>query len=138
MTIVITSGYYNPLHVGHLECLCRAKELGNYHMAIVNTDEQVQLKGARRFMSENDRLEIIRALKCVDVARLSLDKDLTQCETLKWVRREWRQCELIFAKGGDRGANEIPEAAICRELDIKIVDGLGAKIRASSEMLKSL
>ena len=40
----------------------------------------------------------------------------------------------IFAKGGDRKINEIPESKICEDLGIKIVDGLGQKIRSSSDL----
>lgn len=136
MRLVVTSGYYNPLHVGHLECFRRARALGDCHLAIVNTDHQVMLKGSRPFMNERDRLAIVAALRDVDRAALSMDRDITQCETLKWVYLSNPNATIIFAKGGDRHAGEIPEAAVCRELGIQIVDGLGDKIRASSQILR--
>lgn len=128
--VVAASGYFNPLHVGHIEYLEKARALGDYLIVIVNTDKQVELKGSKKFQTEQDRLRIIQALKCVDLATLSLDHDSTQCKSLAIFQPD------IFAKGGDRTAEEIPEAKVCKEFGIKIVDGLGEKIRSSSELLK--
>ena len=128
MKIVATSGYFDPLHVGHLECLELAKELGDKLIVIVNSDLQATLKKGKSFMNEKDRLKIISALKCVDEVFLSIDKDKTQCESLKHLKPN------IFAKGGDRTSGEIPEAKVCKELNIQIIDGLGAKIRSSSKL----
>ena len=127
LIIVSTSGYFDPLHVGHLECLEMAKELGDRLIVIVNSDLQAKLKKGKSFMNENDRMKIVSALKCVDHVFLSIDKDKSQCESLRHIQPD------IFAKGGDRTSNEIPEAKVCREMNIKIVDGLGKKIRSSSE-----
>ena len=128
MKIVATSGYFDPLHVGHLECLELAKELGDKLVVIVNSDFQAELKKGKSFMAEQDRMKIVSALRCVDEVFLSIDKDKTQCETLKYLKPD------IFAKGGDRTSNEIPEAKVCKEFSIKIIDGLGKKIRSSSEL----
>ena len=80
------------------------------------------------FMNENDRMRIVLALNCVDEVFLSIDKDKTQCESLRHINPD------IFAKGGDRTVSEIPESKICKELNIEIIDGLGKKIRSSSEL----
>ena len=128
MKVVATSGYFDPLHVGHLECLELAKKLGDKLIVIVNSDLQATLKKGKSFMNEQDRLKIVSALKCVDEVFLSIDKDKTQCESLKYLKPS------IFAKGGDRTSEEIPEAKICKELNIKIIDGLGKKIRSSSNL----
>ena len=128
MKIVATSGYFDPLHVGHLECLELARELGDKLIVIINNDLQAKLKKGKSFMSQEDRMKIIAALACVDEVFLSIDKDKTQCESLKYLRPN------IFAKGGDRMTDEIPEAKVCSDLGIKIVDGLGKKIRSSSSM----
>ena len=128
LIIVSTSGYFDPLHVGHLECLEMAKELGDRLIVIINSDLQAKLKKGKSFMNENDRLKIVLALKCVDHAFLSIDKDKSQCETLRYIKPD------IFAKGGDRMSDEIPESKICKELGIDIVDGLGEKIRSSSDL----
>ena len=128
MKIVATSGYFDPLHVGHLECLELASELGDKLIVIVNSDLQAKLKKGEAFMNENDRMKIVAALKCVDEVFLSIDKDKSQCESLRQINPD------IFAKGGDRTSTEIPESKICKELNIKIIDGLGEKIRSSSDL----
>ena len=128
MKVVATSGYFDPLHVGHIECLELAKQLGDKLVVIVNSDFQAKLKKGKSFMSQEDRMKIIAALKCVDEVFLSIDKDKTQCESLKYLKPH------IFAKGGDRMSDEIPESKVCRELGINIVDGLGKKIRSSSKL----
>tara|TARA_Y100001970_G_C14170671_1_gene823942 strand:+ start:390 stop:797 length:408 start_codon:yes stop_codon:yes gene_type:complete len=124
--VVVTSGYFDPLHIGHLECLELAKELGDKLIVIVNSDFQAKLKKGKSFMSEQDRMKIISSLKCVDEVFLSIDQDKTQCKSLKYLKPD------IFAKGGDRLKGEIPEAKVCEDLGIKIIDRLGLKIRSSS------
>ena len=128
MKVVVTSGYFDPLHVGHIECLELAKQLGDKLVVIVNSDFQAKLKKGKSFMSQEDRMKIIAALKCVDEVFLSIDKDKTQCESLKYLKPH------IFAKGGDRMSSEIPESRVCKELGIQIVDQLGEKIRSSSAL----
>lgn len=136
-TTIVTSGYYNPLHAGHLECLQLARALGDRLIVIVNSDAQVKTKGSRVFMSQDDRLAIIAALKPVDEAVLSIDQDGSVCRTLEMVARTWqdRGTKVIFAKGGDRFASNVPEVTLCARLGVQIVDGLGGKIRSSSEIL---
>ena len=130
--LVAVSGYFDPFHVGHLEYLEQAKKLGTDLIVIVNNDEQAKLKKGESFMNEDDRLRIINALHVVDYAIMSEDKDLSVCKSLKIVRPQ------IFANGGDRKEEEIPEAPICRELGIKMVDSLGEKIRSSSEIAEQI
>ena len=128
MKIVVTSGYFDPLHVGHLECLKLAKQLGDKLIVIVNSDLQAKLKKGESFMKQKDRMKIISALQSVDEVFLSIDEDKSQCKSLRYLKPD------IFAKGGDRMGDEIPESKVCRELGIDIVDGLGKKIRSSSEL----
>ena len=120
--------------------LSLARELASpeaYAIAIINTDAQVALKGSRVFMNEIDRRDIVGAIRYVNEAILSIDKDGSQCATLRAIRTRFPYESIIFAKGGDRNWGNIPEADVCRELNIKIVDGLGAKIRASSDILRN-
>lgn len=126
MKVVAVSGYFDPLHVGHLEYFELAAQLGDKLVVIVNNDEQANLKKGRPFMKENDRVAIIKALRCVDEAFLSIDKERSVCESIKAVHPD------IFANGGDRTTGEVPETKVCRELGIEIVDNLGEKIRSSS------
>ena len=128
MTVVAVSGYFDPLHVGHLEYLEMAKQLGDKLIVIVNSDKQAELKKGKSFMNENDRVEIIGALKCVDEVFLSIDEDKSVCKSLEAIKPD------IFANGGDRSLSEIPETAVMEKYNIKMVDGLGEKIRSSSEI----
>ena len=66
MKKVAVSGYFNPLHIGHIRLLKEAKELGDYLVVILNNDQQVKLKGSVPFMSIEDRKEIVLAIKYVD------------------------------------------------------------------------
>ena len=130
MKVVAASGYFNPLHKGHVEYLEKAKLLGDKLVVIVNSDKQRALKGSKEFMLEDERMTIVAALRCVDEVILSIDSDGTVCDTLCMIEPD------IFAKGGDRFTTEIPEAKVCEELDIAMVDGLGNKIQSSSWLLK--
>ena len=127
MIVVATSGYFDPIHVGHIECLELASQLGDKLIVIVNSDFQAKLKKGKSFMSQDDRMKIVSSLRFVDEVFLSIDKDSTQCDSLRFLKPD------IFAKGGDRTAKEIPEMSVCNDLGIEIVDGLGKKIRSSSE-----
>lgn len=134
--LVIVSGYFNPLHKGHLELFRKAKEVGDLLCVIVNNDIQRELKGSQFFMDEEERIEIIRALKIVDMAWISIDKDSTQNETLKlMVDKFYGTMNLAFANGGDQNNDTIPEADICRQFNIELIDGLGDKIQSSSWLL---
>ena len=125
---VAVSGYFDPIHVGHLEYLKMAKELGDSLVVIINNNHQCKLKKGKPFMDQNDRLEIGKALRFVDEVFLSIDKDRTVCKSLEAVRPN------IFANGGDRAKSEVPETPICKKYNIKMVDGLGDKIRSSSNL----
>jgi len=128
MKKVAVSGYFDPLHVGHLEYLKLAKSLGDYLIVIVNSNSQCKIKKGKPFMDENDRLEIVRNLKMVDEVFLSIDQDKTVCKSLEKIRPD------IFANGGDRSTDEVPETVICNKHKIKMIDGLGEKIRSSSDL----
>ena len=131
MKVVVVSGYFDPLHVGHLDNIHLARELGDKLVIIVNNDKQSALKKGGSFMNEADRMKIMESLGAVDEVVLSIDEDHTQCKTLAMIKPD------IFAKGGDRNAGEIPESGVCREHGIEIVDGLGQKIRASSDLIRN-
>ncbi|MFA5754226.1 MAG: adenylyltransferase/cytidyltransferase family protein [Patescibacteria group bacterium] len=134
--VVAVSGYFNPLHVGHLEMIARAKKLGDKLVVIVNNDKQVKLKGRVPFMSEKDRMKIIAALRDVDQVFLSIDDYQLANGELPLTKSLAKIHPDIFANGGDRHSlTNVPEYPICQKLHIKMVDGLGKKIRASSELI---
>ena len=133
---VIVSGYFNPLHKGHLQLFEKSKEVGDFLIVIVNSDLQRELKGSKEFQLEDERLSIVQSIKGVGYACLSIDKDKTQKETLKMLRHKFGDImELHFANGGDRNNDTIPEAETCNVLGIKLIDGLGEKIQSSSWLL---
>lgn len=134
---IIVSGYFNPIHKGHIEYFNSAKALGNELIVIVNSDEQRKLKGSKEFQLEEERLYIVSNIKSVDKVFLSIDKDRTVCETLKFIKNNLGEnYTLAFANGGDQNNESIPEVLICREYNIELVDGLGEKIQSSSWLLK--
>jgi len=134
--LVIVSGYFNPLHKGHLELFRKAKEVGDLLCVIVNNDIQRELKGSQFFQDQEERVEIIRELTMVDMAWISIDKDKTQNETLKMlVNKFYGTMKLAFANGGDQNNDNIPESEICRQYGIELIDGLGDKIQSSSWLL---
>jgi D-beta-D-heptose 7-phosphate kinase/D-beta-D-heptose 1-phosphate adenosyltransferase len=134
---IIVSGYFNPLHKGHLELFEKAKALGDQLWVIINSDLQRELKGSKEFMDENERHIIVSAVKYVDKALVSIDKDKTQRATLGYLADEYGEdFELYFANGGDQNNESIPEAIVCNEKTIGLIEGLGDKIQSSSWLLK--
>ena len=135
--VIIVSGYFNPIHKGHLEYFEKSNEHGNQLWVIVNNDIQRELKGSKEFQKEDERLTIVRAIKTVDFATLSIDKDRTVIESIRKIHADLgKNHSLYFANGGDQNNNSIPEARICEELSVHLIDGLGNKIQSSSWLLK--
>jgi len=136
---IIVSGYFNPLHKGHLELFEKAKAAGDQLWVIVNSDLQRALKGSKEFMDENERLLIVGAIGIVDKALISIDKDKTQCATLSDLAVKYSiDYELYFANGGDQNNNTIAEVSVCKEKGIVLLEGFGDKIQSSSWLLKKL
>ena len=134
---IIVSGYFNPLHKGHIEYINAAKSLADALFVIVNNDQQRALKGSKEFQEEAERLFIVSNLKAVDHALLSIDSDRTVSATIAKIAKKYGETyALAFANGGDQDNQSIPEAPICEKLGISLVDGLGDKIQSSSWLLK--
>jgi cytidyltransferase-like protein len=133
---IIVSGYFNPIHKGHLEYFNKARALADALFVIVNSDFQRALKGSKEFQKEEERLFIVQNIKAVDKAFISIDKDRTVCESIRFIYENFGQAyDLGFANGGDQNNNSIPEAPTCKELNIELIDGLGDKIQSSSWLL---
>lgn len=133
---IIVSGYFNPIHKGHLEYFNNAKALSDELFVIVNSDLQRGLKGSKEFQKEEERLFIVQNIKAVDKAIISVDKDSTVCTSIKELYEIYgSNYQLGFANGGDQDNNSIPEAPICKELGIELIDCLGDKIQSSSWLL---
>ena len=125
---VAVSGYFDPIHVGHLDYLEHAKKLGDKLVVIVNNNHQCVLKKGKPFMDELDRMRIVKSLGMVDEVFLSVDSDRSVCKSLEEIKPD------IFANGGDRFESDSPESTICSKYNIQIIDGLGDKIRSSSSL----
>ena len=140
--IGIVSGYFNPLHQGHIEYINAAKARSNYLICIVNNDDQVELKGSKPFMDEDHRLLIIKNLKSVDVGLISVDEDLSVSETLRKIFEdaELSQYEFIFFNSGDRSSenNSSKEELVCKENGIQMVYIDLPKVCSSSELKLNL
>jgi len=130
--IVAVSGYFNPIHIGHIRLFQEAKKLGTKLIVIVNNDKQVELKGSYPFMKEKERMKIISELKSIDKAVIAIDKDRSVCKTLEYIKPD------IFANGGDRFKKNIPEIAVCKKIGCKTIFniGVGGKIQSSSLLIK--
>lgn len=133
---IIVSGYFNPLHKGHLELFEKAKDKGDELWVIVNNDLQRKLKGSKEFMCQEERYTIVRAIGIVDRVFISIDKDKTQCATLAHLSEKYgNEFKLNFANGGDQNNDIISEATVCNQLGIELIHGLGDKIQSSSWLL---
>lgn len=140
MTIGIVSGYFNPIHLGHLEYIEAAKTQCNHLIVIVNNDLQVALKGSKPFMDEIHRCKIMSALRAVDEVALSEDCDKTVCRTIELIRSRFPFNNMCFFNSGDRVDNNVDSAEIvlCKHLRIKYVAIPLPKRYSSSELLKNL
>jgi rfaE bifunctional protein nucleotidyltransferase chain/domain len=133
LTTVVASGYFDPLHIGHIEYLELAKALGDKLIVIVNTDRAAIRKKGRAFMPEADRMKIVAALRCVDEVVLAKDDDGSVWKSLEEIKPD------IFAKGGDRTPDNLPqvELDVCNSNGIEIVCNLGEKIASSSALIEN-
>lgn len=134
--VVAVSGGFDPIHIGHVRYLEEAKKLGDRLVVIINNDNWLTTKKGKNFMDENDRKEIIEAFACVDEVVITQhkidDKDRSVCKALEEVMPD------IFANGGDRFADDIPEFIFCNDhnIEMKFNVGHGGKVRSSSDLLK--
>jgi glycerol-3-phosphate cytidylyltransferase/D-beta-D-heptose 7-phosphate kinase/D-beta-D-heptose 1-phosphate adenosyltransferase len=130
MKVVIVSGYFNPLHGGHLDMIEAARAMGNKLIVVVNNDKQQVLKKGKIILDEQNRMRLVGSLRDVDEVVLSIDKDLGQALTLRKIRQMYPDDDLIFANGGDRDPNKhaLPEneTAACEECHIYTVFGVGS------------
>lgn len=131
MKRVIVSGYFNPLHGGHLDMIEAAVALGDYLIVIVNNDTQAVIKKGKIILDEGNRVRLMRALRDVDEVVLSRDQDAGQALTLRAIRKSYPGDELIFANGGDRDPSKhdlpINEKQACVDCDIQTVFGVGSQ-----------
>jgi cytidyltransferase-like protein len=143
-TIIITCGYFNPIHLGHINLFREAKAWGDYLAVIINNDKQQVIKKGKVIINEQERAQIVKAVRYVDEVILSIDQDATQGKTLAMLGHKFKGKKIIFAKGGDRAPakDPLPESEIkaCQENNIEIKYEVGGsnKVNSSSAINKSL
>lgn len=133
--VVAICGGFDPIHVGHIKHFRDAKKLGDILVVMLNTDDWLTKKKGYIFMSFEERKEIIESIRYVDEVTPVIDTDGSVAKTLKKLKPD------IFAKGGDRTMDNIPESEInvCERLGIKIVFGVGGgKIQSSSWLIDKM
>ena len=143
MRVGIVSGYFNPIHTGHLDYIETAKSKCDLLYVIVNNDKQVSLKGSKNFMDQNSRLRIVKALKCVDKAMIAKDTDKTVCLSIGNIYKEFCDdpfvTDIYFMNGGDRKEGDVPEHDVCRKLLIQMLYNVGGgKTESSSTLLQKV
>lgn len=138
-TLIVVSGYFNPIHIGHLKLLQAAKASGDKLLVIVNNDTQQLFKKYKIIMNEIERMEIIKAIRYVGEVVLSIDVDPSVIKTLEKIAIDNPEYKIIFSNGGDRDSiKEIPEGDICKKYNIKMRFGVGGfeKLNSSSNINK--
>jgi cytidyltransferase-like protein len=137
-TLIITSGYFNPIGPHHLNYLEAARAFGDHHIVIVNNDKQVSLKNSIPFYNQDERLRLIRALKCVTDAVISTDSGRSIAKSLEKIVFQARDGynRIIFANGGDQVVGNSEEAEICKKYGVQMMFGVGGgKVGSSSDYL---
>ncbi|OGN30618.1 MAG: hypothetical protein A3I92_02350 [Candidatus Yanofskybacteria bacterium RIFCSPLOWO2_02_FULL_43_10b] len=136
--VVAVSGGFDPIHIGHIRMFNEAKKLGTELAVILNNDNWLKKKKGYVFMNQKERQEIIEAIRSVDRVILTghgaNPKDMSVCQELKKIKPR------IFANGGDRLKDNIPEATVCQAINCKMEFGVGkgGKIQSSSWLTKSV
>ena len=128
---VACSGFFDPLHVGHIEYFKEASQYGNV-IVIVNSDAQARMKKGKPFMPVLERMKIVSELKYVQDVIEAIDEDITVCKTLELIRPKF------FIKTADRKLldGSLPEFSCCTKMGIKMIDGKGQKVQSSSKLVK--
>ena len=133
---VAVSGGFDPIHIGHVRLMKEAKALGDKLIVVINNDNWLKKKKGFNFMPENDRVEIIKSLRCVDNAVLTEHPenptDMSVCDALKKLHPD------IFANGGDRKVDNVPEVEVCKETGVEMLWRVGGgKVQSSSDLIKN-
>ncbi len=135
---VVVSGGFDPVHIGHVRMFQEARALGDRLVVVLNNDNWLMLKKGFVFMSEAERKEVIEAFRAVDEVVLTKHEagttDMSICKALEEIKPD------IFANGGDRKLENIPEVATCEAIGCEMIFnvGRGGKVQSSSELAKKI
>lgn len=132
-TLVIVSGYFSPLHVGHLELIEAGAALGDKLAVIVNNNNQQVMKKGKIIMEQEDRVRIVRALRVVDDAIVAIDTDRTVNASIEFLVQKYPDHKVIFGNGGDRDDNKVvPESVVCEKYGVEMRFDVGGNNKADS------
>lgn len=133
MKVIIVSGYFNPLHGGHLDMIEAAAQMGDKLVVIVNNDIQQVMKKDKVILSEQNRSRLLSAIRYVDEVVVAIDEDPTIIRTLESIAKSHPEDTLVFANGGDRDSEKaVPETDVCHQYNIEMVFGVGGVNKADS------
>lgn len=136
---MIVSGYFNPLHAGHLEMMENGRKRADYLIVIVNNDAQQLLKKGRIILNQGDRFRVIKGLRVVDEAILSIDDDPSVRRSIEMIAQKYPDDELFFGNGGDRTSTKVvPETAVCERYHIEMHFDLAPQLDSSSRIIATL
>lgn len=138
--IVIVSGGFDPIHVGHLRMFEEADKRGNTVIVGVNSDEWLKRKKGYVFMPFQERISIIEGFSCVDYVLPFEDSDNTATQLIRDCRSEHPKAKIAFANGGDRGKENTPEQEVCQELNVDMIWEIGGldKPQSSSWLVNNV
>ena len=138
--IIILSGGFDPVHIGHLRMFKAAKEQDATVIVGANSDLWLCRKKGKPFMSEADRIEILKGFKYIDYVYTFNDVDDTACDLIRKIIQlysEDKNVTIFFGNGGDRTTNTTPEMEYCKEHRVEMLWGVGGgKIQSSSDLIK--
>ena len=127
--IIVVSGGFDPIHSGHIALLTEAKSLGDILVVGVNSDAWLERKKGRAFMPVTERAAILQNLKMVDEVMLFNDNDNSAIEVIRRAKQMYPDDQIIFANGGDRTQDNIPEMA---EKNVIFKFGVGGNNKSNS------
>ena len=136
--VVILSGGFDPVHVGHVRMVQAASAIGEILVVGVNSDEWLRRKKGKEFMSFEERIEIMSSLQGVGYAIGFDDSDNSASDLIRVTRDKYgSDVSIAFANGGDRVHDNIPEVQTCLDSNVEMVWNVGGgKIQSSSDLIK--
>tara|TARA_B100000131_G_scaffold67179_1_gene63445 strand:+ start:806 stop:1243 length:438 start_codon:yes stop_codon:yes gene_type:complete len=138
--IIILSGGFDPVHIGHVRMFEAAKGLDAMVIVGVNSDAWLSRKKGKPFMPSSERVEILKAFKSIDDVYTFNDDDDTACDLIKKVILKYsdnKNIKIFFGNGGDRTNKTTPELQFCNQNNIEMIWGVGGgKIQSSSDLIK--
>jgi cytidyltransferase-like protein len=130
-TVVLITGGFDPIHSGHIKYIKSAKELGDFLVVGVNSDWWLVRKKGKAFLPWVERAAIVDAIKGVDMTIAFDDRDDTAKDAITYVRNSFPTAKIIFANGGDRTKENIPEMDI-NDKNIEFIFGVGGTNKKNS------